>query len=107
VADLLRVPHEIAPLVELALGDAAQRFIVRSTTTDAVAALVGNVPGRVGFIPYQEAGDTRQEAGDRRQEHSLASRVESELPGLPEQLLGNVLLAESLVEARQLHHVYP
>ena len=105
VADLLRVPHEIAPQVELALGDAAQRFIVRSLDVEALAARVGDVPGRVGFIPYREARDRRQETADR--DLSLASRVECELAGLPEQLLGDVLLAESLADARRLHQAHP
>ena len=52
VADLLTVPREVAPLVELALGDTAQRFVVRSLeAVDAVAAAVGEVAGRVGFVP--------------------------------------------------------
>ncbi len=52
VADLLTVPREVAPLVELALGDTAQRFVVRSPeAVDAVAAAVGEVAGRVGFVP--------------------------------------------------------
>lgn len=56
VADLLTVPHDIAPLVELALGDAAQLFVVRSPdAVDAVAAAVGDVPGRVGFVPLWAA----------------------------------------------------
>ena len=50
VADLLTVPRNIAPLAELALGDTAQRFVVRSAdAVDAVAAAVGEVAGRVGF----------------------------------------------------------
>jgi chromosome segregation protein len=52
VADLLTVPRDVAPLVELALGEAAQRFVVRSpAVVDAVAAAVGEVSGRVGFVP--------------------------------------------------------
>ncbi len=63
VADLLTVPHEIAPIVELALGDAAQRFVVRSPeAVDAVAAAIGDVPGRVGFMPLL-ANPDRKEAG--------------------------------------------
>src|SRR5262249_57597094 len=38
---------------------------------------------------------------------SLATLVTSELLGLPEQLLGNVLLADTLAEARQLHLAHP
>jgi chromosome segregation protein len=107
VADLLRVPHEIASQVELALGDAAQRFIVRSFDLEALAARVGDVPGRVGFIPYRESGVGGRESGVGTRDLSLASRVESELPGLPEQLLGNVLLADSLPDARRLHQTHP
>ncbi|WP_227254388.1 coiled-coil domain-containing protein [Frigoriglobus tundricola] len=52
VADLLTVPRDVAPLVELALGDAAQRFVVRTPdAVDAIAGAVGEVAGRVGFVP--------------------------------------------------------
>lgn len=119
VADLLRVPHEIAPLVELALADAAQRFIIRSHDVEAIAAAVGAVPGRVGFIPYKVKEDNNASVsaqthngvaagpGLLTSESSLASRVACELPGLPEQLLGNVLLVNSLADARRLHHAHP
>ena len=44
-----RVPHEIAPLVELALGDAAQRFVVRfAGAVDAVAAAIRRRAGPRG-----------------------------------------------------------
>ncbi len=136
VADLLTVPRDIAPLVELALGDTAQRFVVRSpAAVDALAAAVGEIAGRVGFVPRQESGDReqetgsrRQEAGDRKQETgseaggsglpvsgllspvSLSSRVSCDHPdcaGLPAQLLGHVLLADTLAEARQLSELHP
>jgi chromosome segregation protein len=55
VADLLTVPHDIAPFVELALGETAQRFIVRDeAAVDAVAAALGDLAGRVGFVPAEE-----------------------------------------------------
>ena len=107
VADLLRVPHEIAPHVELALGDAAQRFIVRFADVNSVAARFGEVPGRVGFIPYRETASRREVTGEKSYDLTLASRVECELPGLPDQLLGNVLLAESFTEAQRLHNAHP
>jgi chromosome segregation protein len=108
VADLLNVPHDIAPLVELALGDAALRFVVRSPEeVDAVAAAVGDVPGRVGFLPYQESENTSSSDSRSPTPVSLASEVSSDLPGLPEQLLGNVLLADSLAEASSLHVAHP
>jgi chromosome segregation protein len=107
VADLLRVPHEIAPLVELALGDMAQRFVVRSLDVESLPRRMGDLPGRVGFLPYQEAGARRAVPEDGRKELSLAARVECELPGLPEQLLGSVLVAETLADAYRLHQTYP
>jgi chromosome segregation protein len=52
VADLLTVPRDVAPLVELALGDTAQRFVVRSPAlVDPVTAAIGELSGRVGFVP--------------------------------------------------------
>jgi chromosome segregation protein len=107
VADLLRVPHEIAPLVELVLGDSAQRFVIRSLDVATLVRRMGELPGRVGFIPYRETVIQRRDAGDRRDERLLASWVECELPGLPEQLLGTTIVGESLEEAHQLHLAYP
>jgi len=102
VADLITVPRDLAPLVELALGDAAQRFVVRDPTAiDAIAAAIGPVSGRVGFIPL--LGALRSE--DSAPRLNLASHIRCERPdlaALPEQLLGNVLLVETLDEARRL-----
>ena len=104
VADLLTVPREVAPLVELALGDTAQRFVVRSLeAVDAVAAAVGEVAGRVGFVPLLA-----------REAHlpptpSLASYVTCDHPNcaeLPTQLLGRVLLADTLADARWLAAIH-
>ena len=101
VADLLTVPREVAGLVELALGDAAQRFVVRDpAAVDAVAAAAAGVPGRVGFIPL-----TPQSPGTAVPGLSLASFVRCEHPdfaALPDQLLGAVLLTDTLADAR--HH---
>ncbi len=148
VADLLTVPREVAPLVELALGDAAQRFVVRSPeAVDAVAAAVGEVAGRVGFIPLLAsvfsspsplAGEgvgasptgegldfTRVEVspltrledsppsparGEGKDNSSLASFVTCDHPAcaaLPAQLLGRVLLADTLADARWLAAIHP
>ncbi len=108
VVDLLTVPHEIAPLVELALGDAAQRFVVGSLAElDAVIATIGDVPGRVGFVPYHESAAIRSEPVSSDASESLASYVSCELAALPEQLLGNVRLVHSLAEARLVAQQYP
>jgi len=105
VADLLTVPREVAPLVELALGDAAQRFVVKDPTAiDAIAAAIGDVTGRVGLIPLN-ANPSTASAPD-----SLASFVRCEredLAGLPDQLLGHVRLVDSLDAARSLAAEFP
>jgi chromosome segregation protein len=110
VADLLTVPRDLAPAVELALGDAAQRFVVRSAdAVDAVAAAVGDVPGRVGFVPLASGGceppDLQYPSGGSHP--PLAALVSGELPGLADQLLGNVLLADALPDARRLAQLHP
>jgi chromosome segregation protein len=115
VADLLTVPREVAPLVELALGDAAQRFVVRDPArVDDVAAAIGDVAGRVGFVPRRASGD-REVAGETAEEPAtsrspLAAFVtcdRPELASLPDQLLGDVLLADTLADARRLAATFP
>ena len=94
VADLLTAPRDIAPLVDLALGDAAQRFVVRDAALmGGVLAALGPVPGRVGFIPLSySANDAPPPAGGV----SLAGLVQSGVPGLATQLLGRVYLVDAL-----------
>ena len=118
IADLLTVPREVADAVELALGDAAQRFVVADpAAVDALAAAAADLPGRVGFVPVrgQEAGDRRQQEGERSgfgpsascllPPDPLSSKVRCDHPGLaglPDQLLGDVYLVPTLTEARRL-----
>ena len=48
------IAHEVAPFVELALGDMAQRFVVRDeAAVDTVAAALGTLAGRVGLVPLE------------------------------------------------------
>jgi chromosome segregation protein len=57
VADLLTAPRDVAPLIDLALGDAAQRFVVRDAVAlDEVLNALGELPGRVGFVPLASGG---------------------------------------------------
>ena len=53
---MLDVPSEIAPLIELALGDAAERFVVRDAARLDAARAGRAVPfaGRVSFLPLAE-----------------------------------------------------
>lgn len=114
VADLLTVPRDMAPLVELALGDATQRLVVRSpAAVDGIVAAVGDVTGRVGLLPLREHGaggplahlfHTSQSAFLSPRE-CLASYVQCDHPdlaSLPDQLLGTVALVDTLADARRL-----
>src|SRR5579883_68830 len=48
VADLVTAPRDMAPLIDVVLGDAAQRFVVRDAAAlDSVLAALGELPGRV------------------------------------------------------------
>jgi chromosome segregation protein len=95
VADVLSAPRDVAPLIDLALGDAAQRFVVRDAQAiDEVLAQLGELPGRVGFIPLSESPSI---AIDGR---GASSFVHCEYPALPDQLLGHTLIVDDLGAAR-------
>ena len=90
VADLLSAPRAVAGLVDMALGEVAQRIVVRNASDlPAVIAAVGNPAGRVGFVPLSMTVSRENVGGV-----TLASLVSSRIPGLPAQLLGDVILAD-------------
>ncbi len=129
VADLLTVPREVAPLIELALGDAAQRFVVRDpAAVDALVAALGPLPGRVGFVPVAEEPNPLtpfpgKEGGAGSDSSSppvlgegpgegffpttADALVYSDVPTLAAQLLGDVVLADTLADARRLAAAFP
>jgi chromosome segregation protein len=85
VADFLRVRREFAPLIDLALGERAQRFLVRDADQLAQALALRDQPftGRVSFLPLQPFAA-----------HEAPHSAEAPLPeGLP----GVVALAEQVV----------
>jgi len=99
IADLLSVSPRAAPLVDLVLGDATQRFLVRNASDiDALAAALPGLPGRVGFVPLLRTPIAVHPL-------SLARAVVCESPelaSLPQQLLGQVLLVDDLPTARNV-----
>jgi chromosome segregation protein len=108
VADLLTVPREVAPLVEIALGDTAQRFVVRAPdAVDAVAAAAGEVAGRVGFVPVQAGAVHAVGDGSAVTLAALVTCDHPDCTALPVQLLGRVLLADTLADARWLSALHP
>jgi chromosome segregation protein len=66
VADFLTVPHEYAPLIDLALGERAQHFVVRDAGRLDHALRQRQVPfsGRVSFL--QLGPSVKEEAGAAR-----------------------------------------
>ena len=129
LADFLTVRREYAPLIDLALGDRAQRFLVRDLAQlhEALQQHPEPFSGRVSFLPLAPvaAGPGRS---NRLIELSLPSRVRMpvspegmpahpgivalaehvvtcdnpELANLPAQLLGRTLLVGDLATARAI-----
>jgi chromosome segregation protein len=121
LADLLAVRREFAPLIDLALGEQAQRFVVRDADELARALDRRGEPfsGRVGFISLGENRPaTRPESATAPEPGTeggpplppgviaLAERLVRcdgpELAGLPRRLLGRTLVVRDLETARAL-----
>jgi len=117
VADLITVPHDIAPLIDLALADSAQRFVVRDMTRIELALQRRGTPlsGRVGFIPLRANGSPHHAKLDGAMAHyaslPTADRLvrceRVDLADLPRQLLGNTLIVPDLATARQVAATLP
>jgi chromosome segregation protein len=109
VADCLTVPREIAPLIDLALGESSQCFLVRDEATldQALRRRKRPFSGRVGFVPVPQLPSPPPSQGvyrsDEGQRADLLVRCDSpELAGLPARLLGNTRLVADLAEARSI-----
>jgi len=102
VGDLLRAPRDIASLVDIALGDVAQRFVAAADFDAAVlhGALAG-VPGRVSFVPRQaDATSAALPPHDGLPPPvPLALLVQSDCVGLAAQLLGRTFVVGTLGDA--------
>lgn len=73
VADFLDVRREYAPLIDLALGDWSQRFLVRDAAALA-QVLIRQAPtftGRVSFLPLQPQRSRGTAQGDTRRRNRL------------------------------------
>ncbi len=106
IADFLTVKREYAPLIDLALGDWAQRFIVRDT--DLLAKALGQrrqaFSGRVSFLPLHvakpgDADDPVQTAlrGNRQLQMTIVSQVKQTGMAATPEHPGLVAPAEQLV----------
>jgi chromosome segregation protein len=108
VADFLTVPREHAALIDLALGETAQRFLVRDLDRLYEALRQQGQPfsGRVSFLPIEPRQHLPApapgllEAG--KPAVSLVTCDHPELAHLPAQLLGDTLVVPDLDTAKRL-----
>jgi chromosome segregation protein len=131
VADFLQVPHDYAPLIDLALGERAQHFLVRDLAVVEAALAERSEPfsSRVSFVPLvppvpedrgprshrlielsplsrvrmpQTAGGLPVHPGMMAAAERLVNCTHSELTDLPRQLLGQTLIVRDLATARAI-----
>lgn len=101
VADSLRVPREVAPLIDIALGDVASHFVVRDAVLlDAALQQRPAFSGRVSFLPLLPVGPLA-EGDETRTADRWVTCEHPELVGLPQQLLGKTLIVPDLATARR------
>lgn len=103
VADSLRVPREIAPLIDVALGEVASHFVVRTSWAldEALARRAQPFAGRVSFLPLTET-EPLAHGDDTRTADRWVTWEHQEFAGLPRQLLGHTLIVDDIAEARRL-----
>jgi chromosome segregation protein len=114
LADFLTVRREHAPLIDLALGDRAQRFLVRDPAqlAEALRRRSLSFSGRVSFLPLGldphgtvSAGPPQRAAlpvGAIAFADELVLCEDPELAELLKRLLGRTLIVRDLATARQL-----
>jgi chromosome segregation protein len=111
VADMLTVRREYAPLIDLALGERAQSFLVRDAAQLAEAITLAATPfsGRVTFLPPSRAPLLEVETvplpsfpGLIASAASLVECQHAEFADLPARLLGTTLVVNTLQTAHAL-----
>jgi chromosome segregation protein len=132
VADLLTVRREYAPLIDLALGEVAQRFLVDDAIVlqQAIRQRDGAFSGRVSFWPVRRNPEIPRTGMDASPPNhlsnhpdvnppvaaegapvhpgvialaaALVSCTDPELSHLPAQLLGRTLIVRDLEDAREV-----
>jgi chromosome segregation protein len=106
VADALTVRRDFAPLIDIALGSVAQRFLVRDWAELERALRQGEpLAGRVAFVPMTltQRPAALEDPPDHPGLAAFAERVvRCDIPGLTERLLGSTLLVRDLQAAREI-----
>jgi chromosome segregation protein len=118
VADFLTVRREYAALIDLALGEKAQRFLVRDRDrlVESLAASGHSLSGRVSFLPLETRSAIAASGNhyDMMGHPGLVARADqvvtcerAEMADLPRQLLGQTILVRDLASARSLANQAP
>lgn len=115
VADFLSVPREYASLIDLALGERAQQFVVRDVNllTQILSNRAQPFGGRVGFFPLvaQTVSSTPSAIANHPGFIANAAQVvtcdHADVPDLPGQLLGQTLIVRDLDAARSMALLIP
>ena len=115
VADLVQVSVESAPLIEIALGEAAQFVVARpqGPLAEALRAGAAELPGRVTFLWLRDAGRPADAAPDFSGRAGVVERVDRLVETEPRhrplsyRLLGRTWLVESLQAAVPLAEEAP
>ncbi len=113
VAELMRVPERIETAVETALGGALQHIVMEDerTAREAIAFLKQRHLGRATFLPLNVIRGRQVPEHDRRSVESMEGFVgvaadlvgaDSQYEAIVANLLGNVLLAETLEQANKI-----
>jgi chromosome segregation protein len=109
VADFLSASREYAPLIDLALGERAQRFVVRnpSALEEEIRQRKSPFTSRVSFLPIDGVSASSNQAlpehpGFIARADQLASCEKPELADLATRLLGTTLVVRDLDAARAI-----
>src|SRR5262249_1086644 len=109
------VEREYVALIELVLGERAQRFLVKDAVELAQALASRGEPfsGRVGFVPMaanpasDENAAVLQHPGFVARAEQVVSCENPQLSGLPSQLLRRTLIVSDLPAAREIAALNP
>ena len=125
IAELLTVSREFAPLIDLALGDRAQQFLVSDPAglARAISSLKASFSGRVTFLPLSSSRGRLAEPSQSVSHESIESDIPEQvfahegfvslasklvtaddprLSGLPAQLLHHTIIVRDLESAREM-----
>jgi chromosome segregation protein len=107
--DCLTTSRADAPLIDLALGTAAQHFIVRRTSAllNWLTNLSEPLPGRVGFIDLSTNVIVPEPVVGAVCASTLIQCERPELADIPGRMLGNVFIAPDLAAAHDLAARHP